>query len=107
MNTKRRNWRTNTKGKKKEEIWRAGFVTEYLRSQPCVGIDPEGCPYRETDPFVLTFHHVRGTKKMDISQMVNQGYSLPAMQEEIEKCIVLCFNCHMRSEKQRRGTKYV
>jgi hypothetical protein len=78
-----------------------------LRSQPCVGIDPEGCPYRETDPFVLTFHHVRGTKKMDISQMVNQGYSLPAMQEEIEKCIVLCFNCHMRSEKQRRGTKYV
>ena len=44
---------------------------------------------------------------MDISQMVNQGYSLPAIQAEIEKCEVVCLNCHYKREKVRRGTKYV
>ena len=75
------------------------FVISYLLAHPCVdcGI---------SDPLVLTFDHVRGTKKMDISQMVNQGYSIEALKEEIEKCEVRCGNCHMRIEKQRRGTVY-
>jgi hypothetical protein len=75
------------------------FVYAYLRSHPCVDCG-------ESDPLVLTFDHVTGTKKMDISQMVNQGYSLDALQNEISKCEVRCGNCHMRKEKQRRGTKY-
>lgn len=75
------------------------LVTDYLRSHPC-----EMCG--ESDILVLTFHHVHGEKKMDISQMVNQGYSPDPMREEMEKCIVLCFNCHMRAEKKRRGTNY-
>ena len=82
------------------------YVVNYLSNHPCVGIDPEGCPYHETDPSVLTFDHVRGIKKMAISQMVNQGYSIKALQEEIDKCEVRCHNCHHRIEKQRRGTKY-
>jgi hypothetical protein len=43
---------------------------------------------------------------MNISQMVNQGYSIEAMQSEIDKCEVRCGNCHMRKEKQRRGIAY-
>ena len=75
------------------------FVFNYLKENPCVdcGI---------SDPLVLTFDHVTGTKKMNISQMVNQGYSLEAIQNEISKCEVRCGNCHMRVEKQRRGTIY-
>lgn len=75
------------------------YVYSYLGSHRCVDCG-------ESDPMVLTFDHVRGTKKMYISQMVNQGYSLKALQEEIDKCVVRCGNCHMRIEKQRRGTKY-
>jgi len=82
------------------------FVTDYLRTHPCEGILPNGERCRESDIYVLTFHHVRGAKKMDISQMVNQGYSIEVLQAEISKTIVLCFNCHMREEKQRRGTRY-
>ena len=82
---------------KKEEASR--FVTEYLRSHPCVDCG-------NSDPYVLTFDHVMGTKKMNISQMVNQGYSLQALQTEIDKCEVRCGNCHMRVEKERRGTVY-
>jgi len=38
---------------------------------------------------------------MDISQMVNQGHSLEALQTEIDICRVLCANCHMRIEKKK------
>jgi hypothetical protein len=71
------------------------FVFDYLSSHPCVDCS-------ESDPMVLTFDHVNGNKKMDISQMVNQGYSLEAIENEISKCEVRCANCHMRIEKQRK-----
>ena len=82
---------------KKEEARR--FVTNYLRSHLCVDCG-------ESDPYILTFDHVRGTKKMNVSQMLKQGYSLEAIQTEISKCQVRCGNCHMRIEKQRRATIY-
>lgn len=75
------------------------FIFGYLSNHPCVDCG-------ETDPMVLTFDHVRGSKKMNISQMVNQGYSLETLQNEIDKCEVRCGNCHMRKEKERRGTVY-
>jgi hypothetical protein len=75
------------------------FVFTYLSTHSCVDCG-------ERDPYVLTFDHVAGNKRMDISQMVNQGYSLEAIQGEINKCEVRCGNCHMRIEKQRRGTAY-
>jgi hypothetical protein len=81
---------------KREEA--RGFVFGYLNNCVC-----SGCG--ETDPLVLTFHHT-DKKKMDISQMVNQGYSLVAIKNEIDKCVILCANCHMRVEKERRGTVY-
>ena len=76
------------------------FVFGYLKSHPCVDCG-------ENDPMVLTFDHVRGNKKMNISQMVNQGYSLAVIQKEIEKCEVRCGNCHLKVEKTRRGTIYI
>ena len=75
------------------------YVWEYLSTHPCVDCG-------ETDSIVLSFDHVRGSKKMNLSQMVNQGYSLKVLQAEIDKCEVRCMNCHMRQEKVRRGTKY-
>src|SRR5690349_19742083 len=42
------------------------YVWEYLSNHVCVDCG-------EYDPLVLTFDHVRGTKKMNISQMINQG----------------------------------
>ena len=85
--------------KDRRDVARA-FVEEYKRNHPCMDCG-------NTDTMVLSFDHVRGKKKMDISQMVNQGYSLEALQAEISKCEVVCSNCHFKREKIRRGTKYV
>ncbi|MFV2015425.1 MAG: HNH endonuclease, partial [Candidatus Heimdallarchaeota archaeon] len=49
------------------------------------------CP--ETENHCLDFHHVRD-KKFTINYMINNSYSISRIEEEIEKCIVLCGNCH-------------
>jgi hypothetical protein len=90
-------YKSERQANKREDARR--FVFAYLQNHPCVDCG-------ESDPYVLTFDHVAGVKKMNISQMVNQGYSLDAIQREISLCVVRCANCHMRVEKQRRGTIY-
>ena len=83
--------------RKREEARK--YVWDYLSRKTCVDCG-------EYDPLVLTFDHVRGNKKMNVSQMVNQGYSFEAIREEMAKCEVVCNNCHLRREKKRRNTKY-
>jgi len=65
------------------------FVWQYLQNHGCVH-----CP--ENDPIVLTFDHYKGAKNFNICDGVRHGYSLQRIQNEIEKCQVLCANCHMR-----------
>jgi hypothetical protein len=60
----------------------------------------------EYDFTVLTFHHVHGKKKMNVADMASRGYSLDAIKNEIAKCIVLCFSCHMRREANLRGGRF-
>ncbi|MCL5611152.1 MAG: hypothetical protein M1485_01135, partial [Chloroflexi bacterium] len=57
----------------------------------------------ESDVTVLTFDHVRDTKKYNIAGMIQQGLGLDNIMREIEKTDVVCFNCHMRREQKRRG----
>jgi hypothetical protein len=63
------------------------YVEAYKATHPCVDCG-------KTDTRFLTFDHVRGTKKMNVSQMVSQGYSKEAIQAEIDKCEVRCLECH-------------
>lgn len=64
-------------------------IGAYLRSHPCVDCG-------EADPIVLQFDHVRGTKVLEISNMVKQRMSWKRIQEEIAKCDVRCAHCHIR-----------
>lgn len=49
----------------------------------------------ESDPACLDFHHV-GDKDLGVSKMVTDGYSAERIREEIERCVVLCANCHRK-----------
>jgi hypothetical protein len=42
----------------------------------------------------MDFDHVRGEKTMGIAYMAQHGYSLDLIRQEIEKCDVVCSNCH-------------
>ena len=69
---------------------------EYLSQKSCADCG-------ENDAEVLTFDHVRGEKRDDVSNMVRYGLSIKTIALEIEKTDVVCFNCHMRREQARRG----
>lgn len=62
------------------------WAAEYLRSHPCVDCG-------ETDIVVLEFDHVRGKKK-NLNLMIHGTYSIKTIQAEIDKCDVVCVNCH-------------
>jgi hypothetical protein len=33
---------------------------------------------------------------MDISRMVNHGFSKESIQEEMDACVIICANCHRK-----------
>lgn len=72
------------------------YVYQYLLAHPC-----SDCG--ETDPVVLTFDHHNGDKVADVAKMVGQGRTLKAVISEIEKCEVVCHNCHNRRTQKRQG----
>lgn len=43
--------------------------------------------------YVMTFDHLRD-KKEDVGNMVSHGISLEKLKNEIDKCDIICANCH-------------
>lgn len=64
------------------------YIREYKESIGCTDCKIE-YPF-----FVLQFDHVRGEKKDNVATMVNNRISLKVIKEEIDKCEVVCANCH-------------
>lgn len=51
----------------------------------------------ESDPCCLDFHHKDpNTKEFTIASAQSQGYSVERMRKEIDKCVVVCANCHRK-----------
>lgn len=58
----------------------------------------------ETDMVVLEFDHVNpALKKFEISQAVRLGYNWDDVLEELDKCEVVCANCHKRRTSKQFG----
>lgn len=64
-------------------------VYEYLKKHPCIDCG-------ESDIVVLDFDHVKDEKFMGVSRMINSVYKWSRIQQEIEKCVIRCANCHRR-----------
>ena len=64
----------------------------------------ERCP--ENHPACIDFHHQDPTKKeVNIGEAFRLGYSKKRIEAEMEKCIVLCSNCHRKLHYQERQQK--
>jgi hypothetical protein len=82
--------------KRKSEVLleRTMYLIEYFRTHPCVDCG-------ESDPVVLEFDHLRDklfSVGMDLARRNWQR-----ILDEIEKCEVVCANCHRRRTALRRG----
>lgn len=63
---------------------------DYLCTLEC-----ESCG--EKDPIVLDFDHKdKATKSYNVAEMVMKGFAWLSIMNEINKCRVLCSNCHRR-----------
>ena len=71
------------------------FVYAYLDDQKCMDCGEE-------DSLVLDFDHIDDNKSFDISKGIKDRLSLKRIFEEIEKCEVICSNCH----RKRTATQY-
>ena len=51
----------------------------------------------ESHPSTIDFHHKnRDTKEVSVAYLVANGYSTKRIEKELEKCEVLCANCHRK-----------
>lgn len=69
---------------------RAWVYEQKARSDGCVRCD-------EGDPACLDYHHRDETEKeMTVSEMVTYGYAKTKLRAEMDKCVLLCANCHRK-----------
>jgi len=51
----------------------------------------------ESHPACLDFHHKDSSQKLyELSRLCSRGVSIQSIKNEIEKCSVLCANCHRK-----------
>lgn len=51
--------------------------------------------------YVMQFDHVRGVKKFNLSRAGTDTTSMETIQEEMNKCEIVCANCHARRTWKR------
>src|SRR5271168_568046 len=59
-----------------------------VKQKPCADCG-ESYPY-----YVMEFDHVRGEKVGAITNLVNRAVKFVDLEEEIDKCELVCSNCH-------------
>lgn len=75
--------------KKRRQELREWF-DDYKKTLKC-----SQCP--EDHIACLDFHHLDPSKKeMSLSNLLTNGWSKERIMEEVDKCIVLCSNCHRK-----------
>jgi len=90
----RRRWYANNKDSEKVHVKRRKieikkWFDNYKKDLRCMKCS-------ESHPAVLEFHHHLKNKEYSIAEMSHNGYSVDRIKKEIDKCIVLCSNCHRK-----------
>lgn len=100
--------RTWAKRKAGHLVWRrkrramlATWLKNYKKDLFCVKCN-------ENHPACLDFHHLNGQEKDNpIANMISEGYSIENITKEINKCIILCRNCHAKVHYQINNSSQI
>lgn len=85
------------KKSRKSREYMKQVVRGYLETHPC-----KWCGF--ADPRALHFHHRDPSSKVnEVGRYVNNGGPLNLLLIEVEKCDVLCANCHAIHHQRERG----
>jgi hypothetical protein len=87
---KAKTWRDTRRAEACE--WLLGYLCEHA----CVDCG-------ENDPVVLQFDHVRGAKRADMAQLVQDHATVATLEAEAAKCDVRCANCHVKRTARQFG----
>lgn len=92
----RRKWYKNNSTKAKAKVReRQKDLALWLKNYKSSGLSCRECG--ESHPATLDFHHRDASQKVSsIRTMITNGYSRERVLAEIEKCDVLCSNCHRK-----------
>ena len=61
-----------------------------MKGKPCADCN-ESYP-----PWLMDFDHCKGKKFLNVGDLVGDGYSVSTLLREMEKCVVVCANCHRK-----------
>lgn len=88
-------WRDNSPKSKAAKAWMIEIKSKPC--QDCGGCFPVCC---------MDFDHRAGTKKeYNVGSMFAHHYSRELIQKELDKCELVCSNCHrVRTQKRRTGS---
>lgn len=95
MREYRRRWYAKNKEKSIEKVAlrkqeMKAWYKEYKSTLSCVKCS-------ENHPATLHFHHLdKSTKETNLANALSKGWSKTRILNEIDKCIVLCANCHSK-----------
>lgn len=59
------------------------------------------CP--ESDPICLDFHHTADDKEETVGRAVTMQWPRERILIEMQKCIILCSNCHRKEHRRLRA----
>jgi hypothetical protein len=79
----------------KEARQRNRNYVDAAKSVPCADC---GVQY---PPYVMQFDHLGDNKDSNVSAMVNKARPIKVIQAEIDKCEVVCANCHAQRTHDR------
>jgi hypothetical protein len=89
----------NQRGIERRKITRDWILT-YLSSKKC-----KDCG--NSDIRVLEFDHVADNKSYNIAILIAKGYGLVTLNKEVEKCEVVCANCHkIRTDEKNNSYRH-
>lgn len=73
------------------------YVLAVLQKNHCIDCS-------ELDPVVLDFDHINREEKFrSVAKLIRQGAALVKLQNEIDKCVIRCANCHRRKTAKELG----